>query len=594
MQLNSQLTELETSGLVQLIKAQPDLEYIFRHGLIQEAAYDSLLKSDRRKLHLAVGEALERLYPDRREELASRLAVHFSEAGEAKRASEYFFQAGDRAARGFANQESVNLYTRALSQISGDSLARIKGLKARAGIYEIMGEFEKADHDLMDALQEARASEHTKDEWQVLLDLGLLWAARDYERTGEFYRQALLLAERRKTRDSLAHSLNRMGNWYINAEQSDEGLQYHQQALDIFNELSDVSGISETLDYLGLSTTMRGEYEPAEDYINRSLKLFDQLGNRRGYISSNISMSLLNSNYQGESFLPLSYTLADGSARARQAAKDAHEIGWRAGEMWALCCQTLNDGARGEYQTALESAQRTLQIGREIDHKQWLTMIHTCMGVLNYDLYSMDKAQEYLERAVDLARSVRSQHWMHVSGGFLAHVYLAQGKTDQAEALMDATLRLEEPARTMGQRLVWCGRIELALNRNQPEKAFEYLEKMKACTFQFTPEAPILLIDLLEGQAYTMKAGAAEPDEQSGFQNEAERAFRKAQRVAEAQGSLSKLWRIHEAIAQLYLQMGREPDAQVEYAHAQKIIHTLADKIQDPILKASFLKNNAV
>ncbi len=63
MTLVSQLTTLEFAGLIRLAQVQPELEYVFRHALVQEAAYASLLRQDRRDLHRAVGETLERLYP---------------------------------------------------------------------------------------------------------------------------------------------------------------------------------------------------------------------------------------------------------------------------------------------------------------------------------------------------------------------------------------------------------------------------------------------------------------------------------------------------------------------------------------------------
>jgi predicted ATPase len=80
MTLISQLNALESSGLIRLAAAQPELEYLFRHALIQDAAYYSLLKQDRKQLHLAAGEALEYLYPDHRDELAATLAYHFEKA----------------------------------------------------------------------------------------------------------------------------------------------------------------------------------------------------------------------------------------------------------------------------------------------------------------------------------------------------------------------------------------------------------------------------------------------------------------------------------------------------------------------------------
>ena len=65
MNISSQLNMLEISGLIRLVQAQPELEYLFRHALVQETAYGSLLKQDRKRLHLAVGTALEKLYAGR-------------------------------------------------------------------------------------------------------------------------------------------------------------------------------------------------------------------------------------------------------------------------------------------------------------------------------------------------------------------------------------------------------------------------------------------------------------------------------------------------------------------------------------------------
>jgi len=591
MTLNNQLTELEASGLIQLIGTQPELEYIFRHVLIQEAAYDSLLKSDRRQLHLAVGEVLERVYPERREELSGQLAVHFSEAGQPDRAAVYFNLAGDRAARGFANREAINLYSRAIIQLSGDNLDRIKVLQSRARIYEIVGEFEKADNDLDNALHLARNAGQTRDEWQLLLDLGSLWAARDYSRTGEYYQEALRLAESLQTKESLAHSLNRVGNWFVNVEQSDEGLQSHEKALAIFKEISDPAGISETLDYLGMTCTLRGEMKQSREYLEQALELYSQLGDRRGFISSTTTYSLLNANYQSDVFVLEDITIASGAAKAREAAHLAHEIGWRAGEMWALCCQALDEGAMGEYDAALAAVQRTLEIGREIDHKQWIVMVRSGLGMLYYDIGCLDRAQESLEIALYLARSLRSGHWIHVSGGNLAFVYLAQGKIDEAQALLDNTLGLDGLAQTMGQRLVWSARVELALRRNEPQKAIDYLNKMKASSYNFTPETPILRLDLLEGQALCRMAENASGQERTRLQSEAEKVYGNAQRVAEQQGALSKLWRIYKAEAQLYRQMGRNEAAEIESKKALEIIHSLTEKIGDSELKEVFLKH---
>ncbi len=56
------LTILEAGGLIRLAAVAPDLAYLFRHALLQDAAYASLLRADRKLLHRLVAEKLEALY----------------------------------------------------------------------------------------------------------------------------------------------------------------------------------------------------------------------------------------------------------------------------------------------------------------------------------------------------------------------------------------------------------------------------------------------------------------------------------------------------------------------------------------------------
>ena len=75
----------------------PELEYIFRHSLIQQAAYSSLLIKQRKEFHHLVAEALDCLFPDREEEFCGFLAIHYYTAGDHSKALEYLTQAGKRA-----------------------------------------------------------------------------------------------------------------------------------------------------------------------------------------------------------------------------------------------------------------------------------------------------------------------------------------------------------------------------------------------------------------------------------------------------------------------------------------------------------------
>ena len=131
MSARAELGTLEASGLIQIAALQPELEYLFRHALVQEAAYASLLKQDRRTLHLAAAEAIIELHPERRREHAAVIAMHLEQAGEAARAAQQFIVAGEHALERFANREAMAFFARA-SALAGDSQPDLR-LRAAIG-----------------------------------------------------------------------------------------------------------------------------------------------------------------------------------------------------------------------------------------------------------------------------------------------------------------------------------------------------------------------------------------------------------------------------------------------------------------------------
>jgi predicted ATPase len=156
----SGLGTLENAGLIHLAAVQPEVEYIFRHALIQDAAYSSLLKADRRVLHRSAGEALERLYPERLEELADALAYHFGLADAHEKALAYYTQAADRAKRAYANDEAAAFYRASIQQASylisfSDNWRPQAALlyERLGGVLELKGQLEEAIAAFEEALQ---------------------------------------------------------------------------------------------------------------------------------------------------------------------------------------------------------------------------------------------------------------------------------------------------------------------------------------------------------------------------------------------------------------------------------------------------------
>ena len=105
--------KLESMNLLVREDGAPDA-YAFRHVLVQEAIYQSLLTPRRRQLHRDVGDAIERLYADRITEWVDTLAHHFVQADERARAVHYLARAGERSLRVYALDEADERFRRAV------------------------------------------------------------------------------------------------------------------------------------------------------------------------------------------------------------------------------------------------------------------------------------------------------------------------------------------------------------------------------------------------------------------------------------------------------------------------------------------------
>jgi tetratricopeptide (TPR) repeat protein len=114
-QLDHHLHELQRVELIREKSRVPELEYIFKHALIQEATYESILLKRRRELHAQVGQCLEALFADRLEMLYGLLAYHYARAENWEKAQEYLFKAGDQAGRLAADAEALAHYQQAMT-----------------------------------------------------------------------------------------------------------------------------------------------------------------------------------------------------------------------------------------------------------------------------------------------------------------------------------------------------------------------------------------------------------------------------------------------------------------------------------------------
>jgi predicted ATPase len=116
--LQQHLRQLVEAELLYQRGVPPQATYLFKHALIQDAAYQSLLKSTRQQYHQRIAQLLAERFPATAETQPELLAHHYTEAGLAEQAIPYWQQAGQRAIQRSANLEAINHLTEGLDVLT--------------------------------------------------------------------------------------------------------------------------------------------------------------------------------------------------------------------------------------------------------------------------------------------------------------------------------------------------------------------------------------------------------------------------------------------------------------------------------------------
>jgi DNA-binding winged helix-turn-helix (wHTH) protein/tetratricopeptide (TPR) repeat protein len=117
-ELSSQLDRLVGSGLIFRRGVPPQATYLFKHSLVQDAAYGTLLREARRELHASIAKALRENFPETLDAQPEIVAHHFSEAGELDKAIAYWVQAGQLASLRSAHAEAFSHLKKGLELLS--------------------------------------------------------------------------------------------------------------------------------------------------------------------------------------------------------------------------------------------------------------------------------------------------------------------------------------------------------------------------------------------------------------------------------------------------------------------------------------------
>ena len=566
----------------QLVGEEADDQFSFRHALTRQAVYVELLAGERRAFHRTLAETIEQSVSPT-SALDARLvdlAYHFSEAGIWSKAAEYGQRAGERALILYAPRAAVEHLTRALDALSHLGLTPSAAvLRARGQAYETIGEFERARSDYERALSIARQTQDGTMEWQSLLDIGFLWAERDYAQVGEWFRRSLDLALALADPKLHARSLNRFGNWLVNTGRVADGLHAHQEALALFETLQDKEGMAETFDLLGMANGIGGDTVQAVEQYDRAIASLRTLNDQQGLISCLATRVA----YASPSWVETTYSAGAPpeycSRDIREALRLARQVDSLTGQSYVELNAGLAFASYGELGRGLAHAQESVRIASEIQHAQWLGGAYFTLGRVYFLLLEANLAVQALETGLTLARDVGSVWWVGNITAYLAQAYLLQGALPRAEAVLQAVMaREQQPTNSPERRICWAWG-ELALARDEAEVALSIVSQLLASAPGATRAQPIPWLLKLKGEAL----GALSRRE------EAIQTLEEAKRGALARLEQPLLWQIHRSLGRLHRHLKQEDQAQRAFTAAREGINSLAKTIDDAYLYEHFL-----
>lgn len=363
MTARAELSTLEASGLVQVAALEPELEYLFRHALVQDAAYSSLLKQDRRTLHRLAAETLLALYPERKGELAGVIAMHYERAGDPAAAAEYFVIAGEQALERFARKEAVVFFDRAEASFAPDDPRIDLRLRAALGAGKVSWSYRGQDEGIVRlerALAIGEATGDPKIVGDIYFTLAFLRRMRGETMTTspELKRAVDRAAEIGAARgDVSAQAIPRafMAIGMMFGGELRQGATELEEALEVLADEADrVSGaILAGLLTIGLSRL--GDFTKAEASLARARRLATESGDPIGALDANIATSAL---------LVERGDIAEGEALATSCAMLSEELG-------AVACAVpanVISGAAHLARNDAAGARAPLERGEELAH----------------------------------------------------------------------------------------------------------------------------------------------------------------------------------------------------------------------------------
>jgi len=389
--------QLESSKLSSIWAPLTEILYIFRHGLMRDAAYDMQLGRHLRELHLLAATAFEDLYQSEQELLAD-IAYHYESAGVVQEAVKYLEKSALYAAESYRNHQALDLYLRLLSLLEPDSLRHAEISLEVIYLHRRLGNWTEAISMLGALIETAGGAGFLRIRLQSLNELGSLLAIRgEIDEASTLLKESIRETERAGETGLRIDALNKLGSIYVDRANHEEGVELLSRALDLSRSIGDSQREADMYGSIARSFTYQGKYTQALEAFEKSVELLDQTGDEYNAIASRYNLGVLN------------YLLGDREA-ALQVWEKTLELARERGDIRSVALAIGSIGSyhadHGDDSKALSAQQEKLHMARELDDKVMMLYALGNIGLLySFEgLYEM--ALSCYNEYVDIARSI--------------------------------------------------------------------------------------------------------------------------------------------------------------------------------------------
>jgi tetratricopeptide (TPR) repeat protein len=436
-ELDRHLAELQHVEFIRERRRIPELEFIFKHALVQETTYDSILVDRRRQLHRQVGECVEALFPDRLEDFYGLLAYHYARAEDPRKAHEYLLKAGDQAGKVAADAEALPHYRQALAiyeRMLGDRWDPLERAVLERKIGEALfrrGEHQQAIEYLQRSLSYLGTPSPTS-RWGIRLSI----AGQLGQQAGHRLLPSLFLRHAARRAGPTAEERVRI---YELMSWIDYFMDLERLVLDVLLllNISERSGLSVGMVQgnmaVGLICDLIPAFRLAEHYHNRAVALAEKIQHPLAIAQAYLGLAVHEYNL-GKWETALEH--ARGAGAAYREAGDLR--GW--GLTTQMIAWLLR--LRGDFTQSLGQSQEVVRVGQDAgDHQVWAWGLHGCGRTL-WHTGALDEAITYLQHAIELYKAIPDYQTVAEATSDLGECYLSQGKLTESLAALEESNQL--------------------------------------------------------------------------------------------------------------------------------------------------------